>query len=1072
MNPTTVNLPLVSVLIPTYQGERFLSETLEAIASQTWGNLEIVISDDNSTDSTLAIIEAFRTRNSLPLTLLQNPQQGMVNNWNHCIANARGEYLKFVFQDDLIVPECITRMMEMAQENPALGLIYSTRALLMSGNAEDNQRCQEIFDGCQSLHAHWSILRPVMAGQEYLDDPGFFTAPTNKIGEPSAVLIKTTTITRVGGFDPRMIHLMDFEMWLRLMAHCDVGFIDAPLAVFRIHPDQQSIRNIESGKINNDLIYICKKILTDEIYAHLPLAFKARSYEVLAIFLNQYQHESQHYMDQRNTMMAQTQEMQTELEHHAGVITAQAASLETLAISLGNMTNSLTKVSNELHRVQYHLEVETATVNALRSDLNMIYNSRSWRLTKPLRKLTNMRYFLRTEGFWNVLRRVHYKYLRPKPVMPHSHSAAPMPEGFHALTFPEINQPLVSIVIPVYNKYEYTFNCLKSVLANTSDVSYEVIVVDDCSTDETPVLLKTMENITAIRNPHNSGFIHSCNTGAQAARGQYLLMLNNDTEPQPGWLMAMLDTFRDFPGAGMVGAKLLFADGTLQEAGGIVWQDASAWNYGRQQDANKPEYSYAREVDYCSGACLLLPTSDYMALGMFDTLYTPAYYEDTDLAFKVRASGKQVIYQPLARVIHFEGVSNGTDLSGGIKEYQRVNHSKFRAKWDSVLATHSPNGYLPELERERSVRKRVLIIDAQVLMPDRDSGSLRMFNFIKVFLGLGYKVTFMPDNLQYHERYTPMLQAIGVECQYCPYQQTIVGHLENTGRLYDVVVLSRADYAEKNIDAVLKYCPQAYVLFDTVDLHFLRESRAAALSGDTALQEAADMRKLQELGIARKAHLTLVVSPVEVELFRQEAPDVKVALISNIHAVAGCKADYAAREHILFIGSFDHPPNIDAMHFFIDEIFPLLHARNPVLKVLIVGVNAPNALLAKASDHIEFTGFVSDIEPLFTRVRLSIAPLRYGAGVKGKINSSMSYGVPVVATTVAAEGMGLEDGVDVLIADAPEAFAEAILRVYDDASLWQMLSDASLANINRCFSFDVAAAQLSAVLANHHPARE
>ncbi|MES2606096.1 MAG: glycosyltransferase family 4 protein, partial [Pseudomonadota bacterium] len=242
------------------------------------------------------------------------------------------------------------------------------------------------------------------------------------------------------------------------------------------------------------------------------------------------------------------------------------------------------------------------------------------------------------------------------------------------------------------------------------------------------------------------------------------------------------------------------------------------------------------------------------------------------------------------------------------------------------------------------------------------------------------------------------------------------------------------------------------------------QRRLAELSGSKSEAEAAEMRRLQELGTARKAHVTLVVSPVEVELFRKEAPDVRVALVSNIHQVHGRSKSWGEREDILFIGSFEHPPNVDAMHHFIDDVFPLLAAQRPAIRLRIVGPCAPKSLVAKAGPNIEFLGFVEDIAPLFHNVRLSIAPLRYGAGVKGKINSSMSYGVPVIASPIAAEGMGLEHEVDVLIADTPQAFANAIVRAYDDEQLWQRLSDAAVANLERHFSFAVATRQLREIL--------
>ncbi|MEX2367711.1 MAG: glycosyltransferase [Pseudohongiellaceae bacterium] len=349
-------------------------------------------------------------------------------------------------------------------------------------------------------------------------------------------------------------------------------------------------------------------------------------------------------------------------------------------------------------------------------------------------------------------------------------------------------------------------------------------------------------------------------------------------------------------------------------------------------------------------------------------------------------------------------------------------------------------------------------------MPDHDSGSVRMFSLLKIFIKLGYKVSFLPDNLQYHERYTPQMQKLGIECFYHPYTSSVTDHLQHHGHLYDLVMLSRADVAQANIKAVTELCPKARVLFDTVDLHFLREKREGELNNDKALLESALVRKQQELGIARQCDLTLVVSPVEVELFKVEAPEIPLALLSNIHRTEPTEKTFAERRDILFIANFEHPPNIDAMVFFLDEVFPLIQAENSDIGLKIVGGHPPRQLKNRAGDKVEITGFISDIKPLFNDIRLSIAPLRYGAGVKGKINSSMAYGVPVVTTTVGAEGMNLVHEQDVLIADSPEDFARQVLRAYSDESLWQKLSAAGIRNIEEHFSFQLAERQLLEIL--------
>ena len=250
---------------------------------------------------------------------------------------------------------------------------------------------------------------------------------------------------------------------------------------------------------------------------------------------------------------------------------------------------------------------------------------------------------------------------------------------------PTVAEPEVSIIVPVYNHWELTAACLRSLAFDSTGVEYELIVVDDASSDQTREYLPKVQGITVVRREKNSGFIGAVNAGLEMARGRYIVLLNNDTVVLPGWLDALIRTVEVEENVGVVGAKLLYPDGRLQEAGGVIWRDGTGLNYGRYGDAEDPAFNFVRDVDYCSGACLLVRKEILDVLGGLDRRYAPAYYEDTDLAFAARKLGYRVVYQPEAKVFHDEGSSSGTDEDAGVKSYQKVSRETFRLKWQTEL---------------------------------------------------------------------------------------------------------------------------------------------------------------------------------------------------------------------------------------------------------------------------------------------------------------------------------------------------------------------------------------------------
>jgi GT2 family glycosyltransferase/glycosyltransferase involved in cell wall biosynthesis/predicted nucleic acid-binding Zn-ribbon protein len=650
--------------------------------------------------------------------------------------------------------------------------------------------------------------------------------------------------------------------------------------------------------------------------------------------------------------------------------------------------------------------------------------------------------------------------------------AAPVPSlPLRSLHFPAHKEVEVSVIIPVFNQLPFTHACLASLQTVQERSCFEVIVVDDCSTDSTPELVSQIDGIIYLRNETNAGFITSCNRGAEKARGKYLFFLNNDTIVKDGWLSALIDTFAEEPQAGVVGSKLVYPDGRLQEAGGIIWRDASGWNYGKSEDPEKPEYNYLREVDYCSAAALMIPKSLFHSVGGFDSRYAPAYYEDTDLSFKVRRAGYKVLYQPLSEVIHYEGATGGTDLATGTKKHQDINRATFAERWDVELMAKPVNGDLTFLRHPPPGRKNILVIDHHVPMPDKDSGSVRMFQILKLLHQLGHRVTFIPDNLADIPPYTGELQRRGIQVFYHPHIKSMRDYLSAHGSEFDAVVLSRRDFARKHITDVRMFAPQSRIIFDTVDLHFLREDREARLTGDPEVRRNAQEKQRLEHELIDQSDETWVVSCVEQQLLQEKRPDKPIQVVSNIVEIPGSSTPFALRRDWLFIGGFQHAPNIDAVLFFLKEIHPLVSKRLRDAKFYIIGDKAPPEVVALATETIIVAGLQTDAGPFFDSVKLSVAPLRFGAGVKGKINQSMACGVPVVATSLAVEGMALQNGEDILVADEPEDFARAMVELYESEDLWNRISENGIKKTRALYSTDTAHKKLELLFSDEHLSR-
>ncbi|WP_052481237.1 glycosyltransferase [Gilvimarinus agarilyticus] len=784
------------------------------------------------------------------------------------------------------------------------------------------------------------------------------------------------------------------------------------------------------------------------------------------------------------------------------------AAEQSVALSESNLEqakDNIAQLQEQARDAQLHIDnCETsmtqlsAQVDELIAERDALLASFSWRITRPLRVLKRAlvkaprvaaklsRHLVRPASYarlFSMVRRGQWQELfgrvsyEANTVAAQAQAATQVPRikvnpellsdqpiELAPLTLHSSAKPLLSIVIPVYGQHETTYACLKSIADNPPSAPFEVVIADDCSPEPATEALAMVDGLRIWSAEVNQGFVGNMNAGAEFASGEYLVLLNNDTVVSPGAFDALLATFSQQENVGLVGAKLLNRDGTLQEAGGIIWRDGSGWNYGRDQDADDPRFNYVRDVDYCSGAALAIKRELFLSLDGFDTYYSPAYYEDTDLAFRVRAKGLRVLYQPAAAIYHLEGISHGRDESSGVKAYQVTNGKKFFERWQSVLHHHADNGIDPDNQAHRNTRGNVLVVEACMITPDQDSGSIRMLNLLKLVKAEGYHVTFVADNLEYRKKPVDEMQAAGIEVLHNQWAGSVRKVLRKRGPDLTAILISRHYIASQYITLARACAAQARLIFDTVDLHFVREEREFEVSGDTALKTQAAITKRKELDLINKCDVTLVVSEFEKTLLAEIAPEATVDIVSNIHSHSPERPGYEQREGILFVGGFRHPPNIDAVQWYAKEVLPFVAELLPGVTTSVIGSHMPDDIKALGSEHLIMHGFVEDIEPHLQGARISIAPLRYGAGVKGKVNEAMNYGIPVVATNCAVEGMHTVPGDDVMVAEDPREFAEAIAKVYQDAKLWQRLSQGGIDNLDAHFSPQAAAPAVRRIL--------
>ncbi len=623
------------------------------------------------------------------------------------------------------------------------------------------------------------------------------------------------------------------------------------------------------------------------------------------------------------------------------------------------------------------------------------------------------------------------------------------------LAFPPVEAPDVSVVIPAHNKVEVTYLALASLLLAHNHVTFEVILVDDGSTDETARIEEIVSGITVVRNTQAQRFIRACNAGAAKARGTYVALLNNDVEVTNGWLDALVDGFARFDKVGLVGSKLLYPDGRLQDAGGIIWSTGNPWNYGHGENPWDPRFCYARQTDYLCGAALMTTRAIWEEVGGLSQYLEPMYFEDTDLAFKVREAGYTTWFIPSSVVYHYEGLTSGTDTAAGFKRYQEINRPKFKRRWAAAYSRFGAEGVKPDLEKDRGIVGRVLFIDYATPRPDRDAGSHAAVQEIRLVQSLGYKVTFLARNLAHMGSYTEALEKMGVEMIHAPFFLSVDEYLSRHVSDFDAFYITRFYVARDVIDRLRQLAPRTRILFNNADLHFLRELRAGIAANDAAKIAAARETRTLELEVMRKSDVVLSYNEVEHSVIQSHTDgQVRVAKCPWVVDMPDTAPGLENRSGLSFLGNYLHAPNAEGVLWFARQVMPLLETSQPDLQFFVYGSGMGDDIRALKSPRIHPQGYIREISDAYDKHRIFVAPLLSGAGIKGKVLAALAHGVPCVLTPTAAEGVGLRHGHDCMIATTPVEWRDAITRLQGDDALWQAISDNARTYVRQSFSFE------------------
>src|ERR1022692_3857933 len=1075
--------PLITVAISCFKYGREGIEALESLMSQTEKVIDLVLVDDRSPDDSVdVLLEWFaktpwtdKCANALFVRHLAN--QGLTQSRNTALSFVVTPYVFILDADNQLYPRALQTLRE-ALETSQYAMAYS---LLEKFGVE-----QGIFNNSVWLPEQFRYAN-------YID---------------AMALIKIEVLRDLGGYRvmPDKFGWEDYDLWCsfvdRGLRGCHVPQI---LCRYRMH-NSSMVRMVTNDFIAKDSAKVREDFEshhTGEFYFGLKETLRQREVDVTNLRTTLGERETE--LDQvkaRNSLLTvelakRSGQLNGVLQSRAWRLTAPLRAVAKLRPH-SRLEARQMKMDSELiaqsglFDVAWYLSQNPEAATHGADPIAHYLKQGAFEGRDPSRTFSSQWYLeqnpdVRAAGF-NPL--VHYlrfgttegRRLSPAGPNPRQSVAEAQKEwdnlGYSRLqqllqsddrvVFPAPESPAVSIILVFYNKAHLSLLCLDSILAN-ADASYEVVIVNNCSSDETSSLVERVGGATIINNAANLGFGDACMQAAAQARGEYLCFLNNDALLQPHALSSALASLRKDSKVGLIGGKILLANGSLQEAGSMIWSDGSALGYGRGDDPNLPQYEFRRPVDYCSGAFLVTARSLLRQLGGFNWMFRPAYYEDSDYCMEVWKAGYRVLYEPTAVIRHYESASSeGTEAA---KPAMAINQQKFRKKWNDRLRKHLPYS-TANIQRARisasSDALKILYIEDRIPHRHLGSGFPRSNEILCHLVKQGHCVTCAS--------FTSRLQ----ENEYgdIPRDVELLDGVSQRERLFreyvansDIVWVSRPH----NMAAFLKgraekgVSSRARVIYDAEAIFAERDWRQAEILGSEISSTLKTAWLDRELALAKAADAVVVVSERDRETMVSGGVR-HVSIVGHQVCANPTGAAFEERCTFLLVGAMHgtDSPNADSMRYFCGSIWPVVRQATGA-ELIIAGYGGDAALRDCKADGVRILGRQDDLTSLYNEARVFVAPTRFAAGIPYKAHEAASFGVPLVVSNLIGEQLGWLHGSECLMAGTPIAFASECCRLYQDPDLWTRLRSNALLRVINDLSDQVFDKAVASAMANVRP---